>query len=419
MEIDSPRAWLVVAAAFLSTFTTFGVAYSFGAFFGPMADEFGTDRGATALFFSITTFLYFALGVVTGHVADRHGPRRVLLFGTACLVIGLLLTARVPSIWLGYLTYGVGVGIGVACAYVPMVANVGAWFEHKRSAALGVAVAGIGVGTLTVTPLNEFLVESYGWRRTYEILAAGSAVLLVLAAMGARRPPASSVRGQPRALTSLLRASPSFWLLYVSIFLVSLTLFLPFVFLADYLEERNISGSAGLLVGSIGISSVVGRVLLGRLAGRVAARRLYNGCILVMALSFVLWLVAGSSYALLVAFTIVLGIAYGGFIALAPAVIADIFGPVGLGAVLGALYTAAGVGGLIGPPVAGRMLDAWGYRPMLIVAIVIASSGYAVLAFDSAGKAAASAHPRRLGEDPEQKPQKRSAIGLGERELRE
>lgn len=382
MEIDSPRAWLVVAAAFLSTFTTFGVAYSFGAFFGPMADEFGTDRGATALFFSITTFLYFALGVVTGHVADRHGPRRVLLFGTACLVIGLLLTARVPSIWLGYLTYGVGVGIGVACAYVPMVANVGAWFEHKRSAALGVAVAGIGVGTLTVTPLNEFLVESYGWRRTYEILAAGSAVLLVLAAMGARRPPASNVSAQPRALTSLLRASPSFWLLYVSIFLVSLTLFLPFVFLADYLEERNISGSAGLLVGSIGISSVVGRVLLGRLAGRVAARRLYNGCILVMALSFVLWLVAGSSYALLVAFTIVLGIAYGGFIALAPAVIADIFGPVGLGAVLGALYTAAGVGGLIGPPVAGRMLDAWGYRPMLIVAIVIASSGYAVLGLD-------------------------------------
>jgi fucose permease len=96
-------------------FTVFGVAYSFGEFFGPMADEFGTSRSATALFFSITTFAYFAIGIISGRVADRIGPRRVMIFGAVAMVTGLLLTAEVSSIRLGYLTYGLGVGIGVAC----------------------------------------------------------------------------------------------------------------------------------------------------------------------------------------------------------------------------------------------------------------------------------------------------------------
>ncbi|MEL7159002.1 MAG: MFS transporter, partial [Actinomycetota bacterium] len=136
---DTGAGWLVVGAAFLATFTAFGVAYSFGSFFGPMADEFGSDRGTTALIFAITTFLYFALGVVTGRIADLRGPRPVLAVGSVFLVVGLLATSRVQSITLGYLTYGIGVGLGVACAYVPMVAAVGAWFERQRTTALGAA----------------------------------------------------------------------------------------------------------------------------------------------------------------------------------------------------------------------------------------------------------------------------------------
>ncbi len=70
-HLDSARSWVVVGAAFISTFTVFGVVYSFGAFFDSMAAEFGIGRGATALMFSITTALYFTLGLVTGRLADR------------------------------------------------------------------------------------------------------------------------------------------------------------------------------------------------------------------------------------------------------------------------------------------------------------------------------------------------------------
>lgn len=379
VHLDSARGWVVVAATFVSTFTVFGVAYSFGSFFGPMADEFGSPRSEIALFFSITTFLYFAIGVVSGRVSDRIGPRPVVLFGAVAMVIGLLLTARVQSLWVGYLTYGFGVGIGVACAYVPMVATVGLWFERHRSAALGVAVAGIGVGTLVVAPLAELGVDRYGWRDTYVIMAAASAVLLGLVSIGASRPESTVADQVVVPLLELIRSSRAFALMYLSTVAVVFSLFLPFVFLADYLEERNVGGSAGLLVGVIGLSSVLGRLGLGALAARVAPIRLFQGSFLVIALSFLIWMAAGANYWMLLVFAVVLGIAYGGYIALAPAVAADLFGPVGLGGVLGALYTGAGVGGLIGPPIAGELIDRVGYPTMLVVALCFAGVGFLIL----------------------------------------
>ena len=379
-RLDGPVGWRVAAATFLATFTVFGVSYSFGAFFGPMADEFGTDRGTTAFFFAITTFLYFALGVGTGHLADRHGPRPVLITGTVFLVAGLLATSRVPSIWLGYLTYGLGVGVGVACAYVPMVAAVGGWFERQRTTALGFAVAGIGVGTLTVAPLAEWLIGRYGWRTSYVILGIGAAVLLTIAAVGATKPPQGQAAvDSPESLRRVLRERREFWVLYGAMTLVSVSLFVPFVFLPDYLDTEGISGPAGWLIGLIGISSVVGRLGLGAMAARYSSMRLYVGSFLVLGLSFLIWILAGQSYAALLVFAVVLGVAYGGFIALSPAVTAEVFGPVGLGAVLGALYTAAGIGGLIGPPAMGWLIDGRGYSTALLVAMAFALAATATL----------------------------------------
>ena len=136
--------------------------------------------------------------------------------------------------------------------------------------------------------------------------------------------------------------------------LISAALFVPFVFIKYYATDHGIdNGPATALVGVIGASSVVGRLGLGGLGARLGATRLTQLSFVVLTASFLLWLFAGDSYAMLVAFTIVMGVAYGGFIALTPAVAAGLFGTVGLGAILGALYTAAAIGGLVGPPIIG------------------------------------------------------------------
>jgi MFS family permease len=382
--LDSARGWIVVAAAFLAMFTVYGIVYSFGAFFDSMAEDFGTGKGATAFMFSITTAWYFGLGLVSGKAADRFGPRPVLIVAAVVLCVALVLTSRVPSIWLGYLTYGVGVGIAVACAYVPMVATVGGWFLRRRTAALGVAVAGIGVGTLVVAPLSERLIDGHGWRSAYLVLGVAGAACLLVASLGAWRPPVTVVQ-EPVPLGRIVRQR-SFVILYTATVLISASLFVPFVFIKDYATDHGIDDTAATaLVGLIGASSVLGRLGLGALGARLGATRLMQLSFAIMAASFLIWLGAGDSYARLVAFTVVMGVAYGGFIALAPAVTAGLFGTVGLGAILGAVYTAAGVGGLVGPPVAGTVIDHVSYAAGIVLAMVITAAATVVLFLLPAG----------------------------------
>lgn len=376
-DLDSARAWSVAGGAFLALFTVFGVVYSFGEFFGPMADEFGSNRSKTAMFFSITTFVYFVLGLITGRLADRVGQRKVLLAGAVAIVAGLFLTSKVSSLEMGYLTYGVGVGFGVACCFVPMVAGVGGWFVRQRTLALGVAVSGIGVGTLVVVPFSEWLIGEYGWRTAYQILAALSAVLLLLAAALAHRPPNAGVAPEP--LRTTISGRNEFWVLYGSAFLLSGSLFMAFVFMADFVSSKSVDGSAAVLLGVIGISSVVGRLLLGALGARMGVQRLYLLSSLGLSASFGVWAAVGSSYVGLIVFSIVLGVSYGGIIAISPAVVAHLFGTLGMGGVLGALYTANGLGGLVGPPALGLLIDSSGYVVAQLIAGAAAGIGALML----------------------------------------
>jgi len=359
--LDSARGWVTVGAAFVAMVAVFGVAYSFGAFFAPMAAEFGTGSGATSLVFSITACCWFLLGSVSGRAVDRVGPRPVLLIGAVALAGGLLATSAAQQLWVGYLGYGLGVGVAVACGYVPMVAVVSGWFERRRALAVGVAVAGIGVGTLAGAPLAATLIAEYGWRRAHLLLALGGSVLLVVAAVAARRPP-RPVGEEPWALRDVVRTR-EFRAMYVATLLASIALFVPFVYLPTAAVANGVSSvAAAALIGVIGVASVVGRLAIGALADRVGRVRTFQASFAVLAASFLIWLVGGS-WPWLSAFAVVLGTGYGGWIALQPTVLAQLFGTRGLGGLVGLVYTAAGVGALIGPPLAGVLVDVTGgYR---------------------------------------------------------
>lgn len=377
--VDSRRGWVVVAAAAVSMFTVFGVAYSFGAFFESMAADFGTGAGATALVFSVTLSLSFALAPVTGRYTDRLGPRPVLWVGAASLAAGLLLTTVAPSIVVGYFTYGIGVGVAVACGYVPMVSTVGGWFVRQRAAALGVAVAGVGVGTLVGAPLAASLIGTLGWRATFVVFAIGGATLLVLSGLVAERGPAATQAVRLQPLGELLRIR-AFGILYGASLLVTFGLFVPFVFIVSYAEGRGVTKvAAATLVGLIGGASIVGRLGLGTLAVRFGATRLYRLSFLVMGLSHLIWLVSGDRYPLLVLYTVVLGLGYGGFIAISPTVVADRFGLEGMGGILGTLYTSAAVGSLLGPPLAGLIFDELGDAAAIVAAATVSLAGWSVL----------------------------------------
>lgn len=200
---DSSRAWVVVAAAFAGLFTVFGVTFSCGAFFGPISAEFGAGKAAASVVFSLTALLYFTLGAATGPAADRFGPRPLLLLGAVAFGSGLAATAAADRLWIVYLTYGAGVGLGVGCTYVPMVAAVGGWFERRRALAVGVAVSGIGLGTFVAAPLAAQLIETYGWRATYLYFAIAGSVILAGCALLIPAPPGGIADGDKRTMPAI------------------------------------------------------------------------------------------------------------------------------------------------------------------------------------------------------------------------
>ncbi len=170
-------------------------------------------------------------------------------------------------------------------------------------------------------------------------------LLLLLVAALAQKPPAPRIR--TATTTGEALRTPAFAILWVSSFLCSVPLFIPFVFLPAFARDLGISlVASAALVGFIGVASVCGRLGLGALADRFGVIRLYLLCFALQAVSYAIWLGA-HSYLSLIIFAVVMGTGYGGYVALAPAMMAHLFGTGRLGSLVGALYTNNAFGTLI------------------------------------------------------------------------
>ena len=348
-------AWLSVAAAFIGAFVSFGVTYTFGVFLRPMALEFHVSHAVMSVLFSVIAGLTFFLAPFTGELADRHGPRPVVAAGAVLMALALIMTGRAESFWLVMITYGGGLGCSAACIYIPSISAVGEWFDQRRDIALGIAISGIGCGTLVSAPLSAMLIERYGWRTAFEIFGWASGFLLLLAAALLSHPPTAVEKKKISVDHKLF--TPAFKLLYITLLFAGVAVYVSFVFIPAYATDIGISRVAGAaVIGYIGASSVVGRLGLNALAPRFGLVLMYQIAYAILMLSFGFWLTA-HSYLLLVLFGLVMGVGYGGIAAMAPAVAASIFGTAGLGELLGILFTGFGLACIVGPPLAGVLVD--------------------------------------------------------------
>ncbi|MGX9079844.1 MFS transporter, partial [Klebsiella pneumoniae] len=125
----------------------------------------------------------------------------------------MVLAGQAQTILQVYAAYSIGIGAGVGCAYVPTLGAVQRWFVRRRGFASGLAVSGIGVGTLVMPPLATWLIASFGWRDAY----------VVLGVVAARR-----VTKWPDTLIStfglIFYAMPSFWFGLMAIVVFSIYL---------------------------------------------------------------------------------------------------------------------------------------------------------------------------------------------------
>jgi MFS family permease len=364
------RGWFVVLGAFAVTFFGFGSAYTFSAFVESLQMEFSASRGSVSLVFSLAGFLYFGLGALSGPLADRWGSRPLAVIGMIWLGAGLALASVARNLTEVYLAYGLGVGLGIGCSYVPALGAVQRWFVRRRGIASGLAVSGIGAGTLVMPPLAAWLIEAVGWRSAYLVLGVLSAVVGATLALSIESHPHDrgllpdgdpGTAGTPRPLegASVREAigSRQFAGLYAACLLCSFGVFVPFVHLVPYaLSHRVQQSSAVLLLGVIGVGSTAGRFVLGGLADRIGRRRSLIATFAGMALAQIVWAISTTFWSL-AAFALVYGVFYGAWVALLPALVTDDFGARNVSGIIGVLYTSVALGTLIGPSAAGFAFD--------------------------------------------------------------
>ncbi|ORZ32973.1 major facilitator superfamily domain-containing protein, partial [Catenaria anguillulae PL171] len=357
-------AWLVVLSSFLTHVGAFGLQYSYGVFqawysdtpYDPLPP--GTPKWLISLIGTLGPCSMFIAGLFAGRWAERHGFRPTMFAGAIVLTAGMVLASFATEAWHLALTQGVMYGIGSALLYFPAVALPTQWWVKRRAFAVGLAVAGSGVGGLVYAQVVAALLPAVGARWTLRIMGLASGVLLALAAaLAETRLPRRKVSG-PIIDTTMLR-NPKFTPMLVGAVLTPFGFLLPYYYLPTYVVQ--IAGLplsfATTLLTVLNALSIVGRVSMGYLADRAGNINSFIASVMLAGVGmFVFWGFAGSSQAMLIVFVALFGFTAGGFISLMPTVAAQLYGVATLPSILGLLYAATAAGNLAGNPIAGALI---------------------------------------------------------------
>ena len=377
-ENTKPRffhGYIIVAATFFITMITYGTMYTFGVFFEPLLAEFGWTRAMTSGAYSLFMVFSGLLYIVTGRLNDRFGPRIVVTVCGFFLGLGYLLMSQISAVWHLYLFYGVIISIGVSGAFVPLISTVARWFVKKRGLMTGIVEAGTGIGTVIMPPVANWLIFNYGWRTSYIIVGIIVLLPIVLAAQFLKRHPeqiellpygADEATGENLNLQargfSLQQAvhTRQFWLLcgiYFSFLFCVQTIMVHAVIYATGLGISPTSAASILVI--IGGLSIAGRVMIGSAGDRIGNKPALTISLALMSLTL-FGLVATKGIWALYLFAAIFGFIYGGLVVLISPLVAELFGLRSHGVILGIVAFCSGIGGAIGPVMAGHIFDITG-----------------------------------------------------------
>ncbi len=183
--------WNIVGGAAGAMFASSALqGYGTGPFFVPMSDDLGWSRTEFILAITVGQFVMAGTSMYVGHLLDRHGPRPLMLIGTAIAAASLVASAQITELWQWVAVRGLAVALGAALAG-GLVVNVtmSKWFVERRGRAIGFAAMGISLSGVVVPPALTALVDGVGWRTAWELLAIGFVALMLPAALIMRRRP--------------------------------------------------------------------------------------------------------------------------------------------------------------------------------------------------------------------------------------
>jgi MFS family permease len=379
----------------------YGIWYSYSVILVALLAEFGWSRSLLAGAFSVFAIVHGVTNPIVGFLCDRVRPPLLVGLGGTCLGIALWANSTISEPWQLYLGFGVLTAMSVAlCGWLPALVMVERRYQHRLGLAMGIVSSGIGVGMVTVVPLCQFLIDTYGWRIAFRVLGCICAFWIVPAAIylyaSTPRPsrgysrseedefvhdlgesvatePNVSKRSSSISLREALRMAP-FWLMVSAFFFGSICSQTLHVHQVAYLVDHGLSAMvAASVVGVVGLASVVGKTGGGWLSDRFE-RELVFVCgiaILVASVAVLAWTGRMPSAFGTYTYAIMLGIGYSATASLVPAMMSDRFSGVYFGSIIGIGLFGSALGSAIGPWLAGLTFDRTGsYDTAFVIAAI-------------------------------------------------
>jgi len=364
--------WVVALAGSVTILATSNFQYAVGVFLKPLISQFGWSRAAISGSVSTMGLLTGVLGLVTGSLSDRYGPRKLILIGVLLAGLGYLLSSRISNLWQLYLFIGILLGIGGGFILIPVIATVTRWFGARAGLANGIVMSGFGIAQILLPPVATYIIFQHSWQTCCIILGIVAWGLGMLAWSFIKNPPQNTTNpplgvGNVNQATktpatdyyTLSEASrtTAFWILFLIQLVAAMCFQMVIVHIVAAAIDTGITPEAAAIILTLGgITGIMGRVILGGLASKIGNKIVLTLCLVIQVPAF-FFLAGASDLQVFYIIAAVYGLAYGGVVPTVLAMSASLFGTKSIGNILGTLQLSYTGGMAIGPFLAGYIFD--------------------------------------------------------------
>ena len=389
--------WMVAAAGAMQFVQGTLLLQSFGAYFAVLRDDRGWSKTELSGAAAIHQLEAAVLGPVIGWFIDRFGAQWVIRIGVTLFGLGFVLFSYIDSLLSFYGAFIVTALGASLCGFFPLNVSLIHWFEKKRARALSSMQLGMAAGGLCV-PLVAWALAAFGWRAT--AFASGLviwAVCLPLSFVFRRRPEDYGLRmdGEPARAAADERGkagpddgtrdftarealrTPAFWLISLGHGFALLVVHAVNVHAITHMKEGlGYSLEAAAFAIMLQTVAQLCGVGLGAWIGDRFDKRILSALCMQGHMCGLLFLTYATGPAMIVAYAVLHGVAWGLRGPLMQAMRADYFGRSAIGMILGLSFLIIMIGQIGGPMIAGILADLTGnYRAGFTTLALLAGLG--------------------------------------------
>lgn len=386
LSTDAKRWFLIPLGIII--YMCLGTVYSWSIFKKPLERELSITALQSNIPYMLFLFFFAVFMAISGRFINKYKPKFIIGFGGLLVGLGWILSGFFKNIGLISLSYGVIGGSGVGIVYGVPIAVISRWFPDKRGLAMGLVISGFGLSPLVTAPLARFLIELYGPFNTFKILGIIFLVLISLIGLSFTFPPSnfsvsSSQTSKRKILAELdtkdmLRSSKFYglWICYTIGTLIGLMIIGITSPVGEELAGLDPKFVAGL-ISFFAIFNALGRPLFGWITDKIYPLRASILSYVIAILASILMIITKGN----VLFVYILSFALfwlilGSWLAIAPASTIILFGEKNYSKNYGIVFTAYGLGAILGGLISGMLRDLLGsYFYVFYVIIVLSIIG--------------------------------------------